>query len=125
MEGQPLAVVLYERLLPGSQVVNRLQDLNYQVRTVSDPAQLTECAELSKPLLVLADLVSTKSNVVEAIKRLRQHAATSHLPVIAFGCDDAPDSQNAAAAAGATLVAGEIAILSHLPQLLERALEVP
>ena len=35
---QPLALVLYEKLLPGSQLVNRLQDLNYRVQTIADPA---------------------------------------------------------------------------------------
>ena len=35
---QPLALVLYEKLLPGSQLVNRLQDLNYRVQTIADAA---------------------------------------------------------------------------------------
>ena len=42
---EPLALVLYEKLLPGSQLVNRLQDLKYRVQTISDPAKLTESAE--------------------------------------------------------------------------------
>ena len=33
---QPLALVLYEKLLPGSQLVNRLQDLNYRVQAIAD-----------------------------------------------------------------------------------------
>ncbi len=72
---QPLALVLYERLLPGSQIVNRLQDLNYRVQTIADPGLLVECAEQAKPLLVLADLESTRSNVSQAIGRLRQNLA--------------------------------------------------
>ena len=45
---EPLALVVYEKLLPGSQIVNRLQDLNYRVQTISDPALLAECAEQGK-----------------------------------------------------------------------------
>ena len=39
---QPLALVFYERLLPGSQVVNRLQDMRYRVQVVGDPAGLVK-----------------------------------------------------------------------------------
>ena len=53
---QPLALVLYEKLLPGSQLVNRLQDLNYRVQTVTEPSTLVECAEQSKPMLVFRRL---------------------------------------------------------------------
>ena len=55
---EPLALVFYEKLMPGSQIVNRLQDLKYRVRTIGDPALLVESAEQAKPLLVLADLES-------------------------------------------------------------------
>jgi CheY-like chemotaxis protein len=121
---KPLALVLYERILPGSQVVNRLQDLNYRVQAVTDPQLLAECAEKAKPMLVLADLQSTRENVCAALARLRQAPATRHLPIIAFGGDKAPKLQAAARAAGATLVVSEAAILSHLQQFLERALQV-
>ena len=33
---QPLALVVYEKLLPGTQLVNRLQDLHYRVQAVTD-----------------------------------------------------------------------------------------
>ena len=81
---QPLALVLYEKLLPGSQIVNRLQDLNYRVQTIADAGRLVECAEQAKPMLVLADLESTRNDVCAALARLKQNAATRHLPVIAF-----------------------------------------
>jgi CheY-like chemotaxis protein len=121
---QPLALVFYERLLPGSQIVNRLQDLNYRVQVVADAVTLAECAEQAKPMLVLADLESTRSNVCEALGRLRQNPATKHLPIIAFGADHAADIQAAAQAAGANLIVGEAAILNHLPQVLEQALQI-
>ena len=120
---EPLALVLYERLLPGSQVVNRLQDLNYRVQVVSDADMLVECAEQTRPMLVVADLESTRHNVCSAIARLRQNAGTKHLPVIAFG-SEAEEVQNAAKAAGVTLLVGEQAVLNHLAECLEQALQV-
>ena len=69
---EPLALVLYEKLLPGSQLVNRLQDLSYRVQTLADPALLVEQAEQAKPMLVLADLESTRNNVCGALARLKQ-----------------------------------------------------
>ena len=72
---QPLALVLYEKLLPGSQLVNRLQDLNYRVQTLSEATTLVECAEQAKPMLVLADLESSRKDVCPSIARLKQNPA--------------------------------------------------
>jgi CheY-like chemotaxis protein len=121
---QPLALVLYEKLLPGSQVVNRLQDLSYRVQTIANADHLVECAEQSRPMLVLADLESSRNNVSDALARLRKHPATEHLPVIAFSGENTAELQAAAQAAGATLIVGEATILSQLPQLLDQALQV-
>ena len=121
---QPLAFVVYERLLPGSQLVNRLQDLKYRVRTVTDLNALGECARQEKPMLVLADLVSTRHDVCLAIRQLRQAPDTRHIPVIAFAPESATDLQQAAGEAGATLAVSETAILNHLAQLLDQALQV-
>jgi len=121
---QPLALVLYERLLPGSQLVNRLQDLQYRVQTLSEPARLVETAEECKPLLVFADLQPPQSKVCDAISRLRSNGSTKHLPVIAFGAEDASTLQKQAQDSGATLLVGETALLTHLPQFLDQALQV-
>ena len=121
---EPLALVLYEKLLPGSQIVNRLQDLNYRVEVVTDPALLANAAEQSKPIVVLADLESTQQNVCAALGRLKQNPATRHLPLIAFSSESTKEQQDAAKAAGITLLATEAAILNHLPQMLEQALQV-
>ncbi len=121
---QPLALVLHERILPGRQLVNRLQDLNYRIQTISNPGQLTESAEECKPMLVLADLEPGGTAVCEAISRLKHGRNTSHIPVIAFGADALPDVQSAARDAGSSLVVSETALLTHLPQLLEQALQV-
>jgi CheY-like chemotaxis protein len=119
-----LALVLYERLLPGSQLANRLKDLNYRVQSLGDPEQLVECAEQARPMLVLVDLESTRGDISAAIARLKQNPATQHLPVIAFSPERATNLQKAARAAGATLLVSEKALLSHLPELLDQALQV-
>lgn len=121
---EPLALVLYEKLLPGSQLVNRLQDMNYRVQAIADADRLVECAEQAKPMLVLADLESIRDNVCAAVARLKQNAATKHLPVIAFSGESATESQAAARAAGAILVVTEAAILNHLPQFLDQVLQL-
>ena len=121
---QPLALVLYERLLPGSQIVNRLQDLNYRVQTIADPGLLVECAEQAKPMLVLADLGFARNDVCGAIERLKQNPATRHLPVIAFSSESNAELEQEARAAGVTLVATDTAILNHLPEFLQQALQV-
>jgi len=121
---QPLALVVYEKLLPGSQLVNRLQDLNYRVQTLTNADALVACAEAETPMLVLADLTSTHLDICALISRLHQNPGTSHIPVIAFGPDAALDLQQAALAAGAVLATSETAVLSHLSELLEQALHV-
>lgn len=121
---QPLALVVYEKLLPGSQVVNRLQDLNYRVQTLNDAKMLVECAEQTKPILVLADLESTRGNVCAELALLKQNSSTKHLPIIGFRGETAVSLDAAAQAAGVTLVVSETAILNHLPQFLDQALQV-
>ena len=121
---QPLALVLYEKLLPGSQLVNRLQDLHYRVQAIAEAERLVDCAEQAKPMLVLADLESSQNNVCPALARLKQNAATQHLPVIAFSGENAAELQAAAKAAGVTLIVSEAAMLNHLPQFLDQALQV-
>jgi PleD family two-component response regulator len=122
---EPLALVLYEKLMPGSQLVNRLQDLKYRVVSITDATALVPCAQQERPMLIIADLVSSGADVASVIARLRQTTATEHIPVIAFGPDEDGDAlREAARKAGATLAVTEAAILNHLPQFLNQALEV-
>ena len=121
---QPLALVLYERLLPGSQLVNRLQDLNYRVQTLGDVNLLVASAEQTKPMLVLAELESARNNACAAIAQLKQNPATQHLPVIAFARETPRELQAAAQAAGVTFLVTETALLNHLPQFLDQALQL-
>jgi len=119
---QPLALVYYEKLMPGSQLVNRLQDMNYLVRVVNDLTSLRESARGEGPLLVIVDLAGGDA-VCRAIAGLKSDATTSHIPIIAFAEEGAVKLKAAAQKAGATLVVGEAAISGHLPQLLSQALQ--
>jgi PleD family two-component response regulator len=121
---KPLALVLYENLLPGSQLVNRLHDLGYRVLTVADANTLVEQAQQTKPLVVILDLVSRDKDVCAAILALKQTAATAHVPVLAFASRKNAKLQAAAQTAGATLVASDTAILEQLPQMLDQVLMV-
>jgi PleD family two-component response regulator len=121
---QPLALVVYEKLLPGTQLVNRLQDLNYRVRAVTDSNTLMAIARQEKPMLVLADLDSSRNDVCNVIAQLKHDPATQHIPVIAIVKEGDASLLKAAQNAGATLVAGETAILGHLSQFLDQALQV-
>src|SRR5882757_9984656 len=110
--------------MPGSQLVNRLQDLNNRVIGISEVAQLVNKASTEGPMLIVADLNSTSGDVIGAIGQLEKNPSTSHIPVIAFAEEIAPDLEKRAQAAGAKLVVTDTAILAHLPQFLEQALRL-
>jgi CheY-like chemotaxis protein len=120
---QPLALVCYERLLPGSHLVNRLQDLNYRVLSLSDVSRLSATAQRESPLLVFIDLASA-GDVCGAIAALKATPAIAHLPVVAFAPDNAPDLLTAARSAGASITVSESAIIQHLSQFIDQALLV-
>jgi CheY-like chemotaxis protein len=121
---KPLALLCYEKLMPGVQLKTRLEQLGYRVQTLSDVRELPESAETAGPMLVIVDLFSRQNPVPASIGRLRQNPVTNHLPVIAFASDRDEKQQKAALEAGATLVAGETAMLMHLEPLLDQALLV-
>ena len=121
---KPLALICYENLLPGSQLVNRFQDLGYRVRVITDANALVAQAEEDNPLLVVTDLENRKVDLCGIIKDLRQRASTNHIPVLAFTAEGNETIQDAARSSGATLVTLEKAMLAHLPQLLEQVLQV-
>lgn len=121
---KPLALCFYENLMPGSQLVNRLQDLDYRVQAVGDAHQLVAQAIQEKPLVVLTDLACRSADICSVIRDLRQNPATNHIPVLAFTCEASKTLHEAARSAGATLVAAEKALNAHLPQLLAQVLEV-
>lgn len=119
---KPLALVCYENLLPGSQLANRLQDLDYRVQVVPEPPLLLRVAEAEGALVVVWEYDSVKHDVSVLIRQFRQNPATEHIPIVAYTRSKEPKLFAAAQAAGATVVASDVAILNHLPQLLEQAL---
>lgn len=121
---KPRLLLFYERLLPGSQLVNRLQDLGYQVQTVPSPDELPGLTATWLPLLIVADLESSRGDVPGAVRQIRANPQTAHVPVLAFHSSQTPQLAEQARDAGATLVVQDAAVLNHLPQLLNQALEV-
>ncbi len=121
---RPLALVFYEKLLPGTQVVNRLHDLKYLVKVLPDAHRLVDHVKEARPLVLIVDLDAVSHNVCEAVAELRGHPDTRHVPVIGFTTrlDDATVA--GAAQAGVSLCVGDAAILSHLRQLLDQVLTV-
>ena len=120
----PLALVFYEDLIPGSQLVNRLQDSKYRVQVVSKLEELFDSAAHAGPMLIFADLVSRNGNVCAVIQKLRNEKATAHIPVIGFVDDGDEALQAAGRSAGAKLVVADSVILTHLTQFVEQALQL-
>lgn len=109
--------------MPGSQLANRLQDLNYRVLIIDDLARLPATVQREMPLLLFVDLASI-SDVAGAIRKVKSTAAIAHVPIIAFAPDDKTDAIAAGHAAGANFSVGDTAVVNHLSQLLEQALQV-
>src|SRR5687768_5341245 len=111
---KPLALVFYERLMPGTQLVNRLQDLGYRVLTLTEASLLIETARKERPLVALLDLVTNRANICSIIKEMKADEETSHIPVVGFAAQKDQKLHNEAARAGATLVAYDDALLPQL-----------
>ena len=120
---KPLALLVYERVMPGGQLANRLQDLNYRVQVLPAPAQLVETAQRETPLIVFIDL-ATPGDVAGAIQSLKNTPATEHLPVVGFAPEQSSALLAAAEKAGALLAVADTAVVNHLPQLIDRALHL-
>jgi CheY-like chemotaxis protein len=120
---KPLALLCCSNSLLGSQLSVRLQDLGYRVQTVHDPATLQEQCEREKPLVLLAEVTERPADCA-GIAIVKQSPATSHVPVLAFTGSHDKALQAAAEQAGVSLLAGNTAILEHLPQLLNQVLEL-
>ena len=120
---RPLALVYYEKLMPGSQLVNKLQDMNYRVQTSGSAAGFQSLAQEGKPLLAIVDLAGGEE-VCRAIAALKQDGSTDHIPVIAFAGEGAARWMESAQRAGAEVVVTDAAITNHLADMLDRALNL-
>jgi CheY-like chemotaxis protein len=121
---KPLAIIHYERLMPGSQLVNRLQDLGYRVITVAEATQLAETARKEKPLVAILDLGTRKADICAIIQEIKTDKETEHIPVIGFAAAKDQKLHAEASRCGAAVVAYDDALLPQLPHLLEHALKI-
>ncbi len=120
----PLALILYESLLPGSALGNKLRDQGYRIQHVTDAGTLATIAERERPLVVFVDLDLKNSDPFAAIKSLKTTTGTAHLPILAFSSPRHEKLQADALAAGATLIASDESILAQLPAMLDQAMVV-
>jgi CheY-like chemotaxis protein len=119
-----LAIVFYEKLLPGTQVVNRLTDLGYRVTATQSAVDVPRLVREHKPMVVIADLVLRHGDFCGIIGQLRASPDLAHVPVLGY-CDSKNTKLvDAALEAGAKLVAAEQGIPDQLAQLLDQVLAV-
>jgi CheY-like chemotaxis protein len=121
---RPLILLAYEKMIPGTQLVTRLEDLGYEVRTVGERDKLVEEAERGKPMMMIVDLEPHSEEMSQEIGKVRANAPTMHLPIIALIDAKRKGAEEEARKAGATMVVYENVILQHLRQFLEQALEL-
>ena len=120
----PLALIYYEKLLPGQQLVNRLQDLGYRTGVVTDSGKLVAEVQLQKPMLLIMEFSAKKPAVRDAIASLKANPELAHIPILAYAPVTHESVQELARSAGATMIASEAGLLDQLPQLLDQILSV-
>ena len=121
---KPLAIVFYEKLLPGSRVGHKLADLGWRVSEVKLATDLVRQVREEKPVLLVVELGLRSGDLCPVIAELSRSPETSHVPVLGFGDPKNQKLVDAAVKAGARLVAAEAGILDQLPHLLEHVLAV-
>ncbi len=121
---KPLALVFYERLLLGRQLVNRLVDIGYRVNSISDLKSLESIVLKEQPLVLLLDLHTVQGSVANEIRSIRNNQATMHIPILGFTGKQEEKLHSPAVKAGANMVALDEAMLRQLPQMLEQLLRV-
>ena len=121
---EPLALVAYERMMPGSQLLVKLRDLGYRSEHVKRLGDLPTAAAAKKPMIVLIDLLWRAEDSLAAIERLANTADTEHLPIVAYADMTDESLMERALDKGAALVAGDDGILAQLARLLDQALEL-
>jgi hypothetical protein len=119
-----LALLLHEKLIPGSQVGARLEELDYRVITIEDPVRLAETARREMPMIIVADLTNHRGEVLAGIAETLADPATAHVPVVAYGIREDEKQRQLARDAGVKVLATEATIVAHLPHFLEHALQL-
>jgi CheY-like chemotaxis protein len=119
---KPLAVIFFENLVIGTQLVNRLANTGYRVSQVTAAAAVVSQVEKEMPLVLFIDAEAKGADMCDTITRIRKTPATAHIPIIAVAGGKNTSLQTRARAAGAALVASDTAFLDQLPALLDQAL---
>ena len=119
---KPLALVFYENLLPGSQLVNRLHDLGYRVTTVNAQPDFLPAVEREMPMVIVVDIALREGDLCADIAQLRQNPVVQHIPIIGITTARTAKLKTAARAAGVTLVASDKAIPDQFTNLRDQAL---
>jgi len=121
---KPLAIVFYERLMPGSRIATKLADLGWRVTEAKSASEIVSLVRQEHPLLVVAELAAKRGDLCAVIAELKRTPETEHVPVLGFIDLKNQELADAALAAGAKLVVGEVGIIDQLPQLLDHVLAV-
>jgi hypothetical protein len=119
---KPLAIVFYEKLLPGGRLGFRLADLGWRVAEVKLAGELVPQVRAQKPVVVIAELALRTGDLCPLIADLKRDPDTAHVPVLGYGDPKNRKLAEAAVKAGARLVAAEAGLLEQLPQLLDHLL---
>ena len=119
----PVALVYRRSPAPGHSTGQSPAGFGYRVITQTDPPSLVTQAAGAKPFLIVMDLAG-RTEITDVIRDLKSNPDTAHIPILAFAKDGQETRRNSAHQAGATLVAGDTAVLAHLPNLLQQVLEL-
>lgn len=120
----PLALLLHDKMMPGSKLGAKFEERDFRVVTLADPAELLAVAKREMPMIVAADLTNRRGDVLQAIRALHDEETTSHIPVIAYAAREDDKLREAALQAGVKVMATETTVLPHLGQFIEHALHV-
>lgn len=124
----PRALLFYESLLLGNQLLNRLHDLGYRATAVSDLNRLAETVTQEKALVLVVELGAMSERVFAVVRALRASPSSAHVPVLAVFKSTGKRADRklteVAQAAGITLVASNTGFLGQLPNLLEQILDL-
>ena len=115
-----LVLALVPDLMFATQIEQVLERLGYAPTFARDTDSLLTQARSQQAALVLLDLAARGVDVPATIARLKTDAATSALPVIAFGPHLDEPARAAAQAAGADAIVANSKLAFDLPGLVAR-----
>lgn len=119
---KPLALLFCEQRIPGNRLALRLEDLGYRVKAAA-MEELVRVAMQSKPMVLIMDVPSEHSGLLQAIRGMKSEEATKHIPILALVEKRNGKLQKLILDAGAKLVAAADGALAQLPQLLTQLLD--